>query len=27
MGKLIGITDTAPIDQLYTTRFVPVPTT
>jgi NitT/TauT family transport system substrate-binding protein len=27
MGKLIGITDTAPIGQLYTTKFVPVPTT
>ena len=27
MGKLIGITDTAPVDQLYTTRFMPVPTT
>lgn len=27
MGKLIGITDTAPIDQLYTNRFKPVPTT
>jgi NitT/TauT family transport system substrate-binding protein len=26
MGKLIGITDTAPLDQLYTTKFVPVPT-
>jgi NitT/TauT family transport system substrate-binding protein len=26
MGKLIGITDTAPIDQLYTTKFMPVPT-
>jgi NitT/TauT family transport system substrate-binding protein len=27
MGKIIGITDTAPIDQLYTTKFMPVPTT
>ncbi len=27
MGKLIGITDTPPIDQLYTNRFMPVPTT
>jgi NitT/TauT family transport system substrate-binding protein len=27
MGKIIGITDTAPISQLYTTTFVPVPTT
>jgi NitT/TauT family transport system substrate-binding protein len=27
MGKLIGITDTAPVDQLTTTRFVPIPTT
>jgi NitT/TauT family transport system substrate-binding protein len=27
MGKLIGITDTAPIDQLTTDRFMPVPTT
>jgi NitT/TauT family transport system substrate-binding protein len=26
MGKLIGITDTAPIDQLITNRFMPVPT-
>lgn len=26
MGKIIGITDTAPLDQLYTTKFVPVPT-
>jgi NitT/TauT family transport system substrate-binding protein len=27
MGKIIGITDTAPIDQLYTNKFKPVPTT
>jgi NitT/TauT family transport system substrate-binding protein len=27
MGKLIGITDTAPLDQIYSTKFVPVPTT
>lgn len=27
MGKVIGITDTAPIDQIYTNRFMPVPTT
>ena len=27
MGKIIGITDTAPLDQLYVTNFVPVPTT
>ncbi|HEX3952174.1 MAG TPA: ABC transporter substrate-binding protein [Stellaceae bacterium] len=27
LGKLIGITDTAPIDQIYTTQFTPVPTT
>ena len=27
MGKLIGITDTAPIDQFVTDRFMPVPTT
>lgn len=27
MGKIIGITDTAPLDQLYTNRFKPVPTT
>lgn len=26
MGKIIGITDTAPLDQLYVTNFVPVPT-
>jgi NitT/TauT family transport system substrate-binding protein len=27
MGRLIGITDTAPLDQIYSTKFVPVPTT
>ena len=27
MGKVIGITDTAPIDQITTNRFMPVPTT
>jgi len=27
MGKLIGITDTAPLDRIYSNTFVPVPTT
>jgi NitT/TauT family transport system substrate-binding protein len=27
LGKLIGITDTAPPEQIFTTKFVPVPTT
>lgn len=27
LGKLIGITDTAPPEEIYSTKFVPVPTT
>jgi NitT/TauT family transport system substrate-binding protein len=27
LGKLIGMTDTAPPEQIYTTKFLPVPTT
>jgi NitT/TauT family transport system substrate-binding protein len=27
MGKLIGITDTAPVDQIVSNKFIPVPTT